>query len=237
MKKLFLIMMIGTIVTACTGKSEKSDNPFFSDYKNEYKAPPFESIKNAHYLPAFEEGIKQHQAEIDSIASNPEAPTFANTIEAMEYSGELLSKVSAVFSNLQSAETNDEMDSIAKIVTPKLTEHSDNIYLNDKLFQRVRAIFDTKATLGLTPEQDRLLEKIYKRFIRSGAALNEEQKAQLREINKELSTLELTFGQNILAETNAFKKFVTNKEELKGLPEGIIEAAAEEAKKEGTDEQ
>ena len=237
MKKLFLIMMIGTIVTACTGKSEKSDNPFFSDYKNEYKAPPFKSIKNAHYLPAFEEGIKQHQAEIDSIASNPEAPTFANTIEAMEYSGELLSKVSAVFSNLQSAETNDEMDSIAKIVTPKLTEHSDNIYLNDKLFQRVRAIFDTKATLGLTPEQDRVLEKIYKRFIRSGAALNEEQKAQLREINKELSTLELTFGQNILAETNAFKKFVTNKEELKGLPEGIIEAAAEEAKKEGKEGQ
>ncbi|MEZ7868083.1 MAG: M3 family metallopeptidase [Paludibacteraceae bacterium] len=237
MKKLFLIMMIGTIVTACTGKSEKLDNPFFSDYKNEYKAPPFESIKNAHYLPAFEEGIKQHQAEIDSIASNPEAPTFANTIEAMEYSGELLSKVSAVFSNLQSAETNDEMDSIAKIVTPKLTEHSDNIYLNDKLFQRVRAIFDTKATLGLTPEQDRVLEKIYKRFIRSGAALNEEQKAQLREINKELSTLELTFGQNILAETNAFKKFVTNKEELKGLPEGIIEAAAEEAKKEGKEGQ
>ena len=237
MKKLFLIMMIGTIVTACTGKSEKSDNPFFSDYKNEYKAPPFESIKNAHYLPAFEEGIKQHQAEIDSIASNPEAPTFANTIEAMEYSGELLSKVSAVFSNLQSAETNDEMDSIAKIVTPKLTEHSDNIYLNDKLFQRVRAIFDTKATLGLTPEKDRVLEKIYKRFIRSGAALNEEQKAQLREINKELSTLELTFGQNILAETNAFKKFVTNKEELKGLPEGIIEAAAEEAKKEGKEGQ
>ncbi|NCB84868.1 MAG: M3 family peptidase [Bacteroidia bacterium] len=237
MKKLFLIMMIGTIVTACTGKSEKSDNPFFSDYKNEYKAPPFESIKNAHYLPAFEEGIKQHQAEIDSIASNPEAPTFANTIEAMEYSGELLSKVSAVFSNLQSAETNDEMDSIAKIVTPKLTEHSDNIYLNDKLFQRVKAIFDTKATLGLTPEQDRVLEKIYKRFIRSGAALNEEQKAQLREINKELSTLELTFGQNILAETNAFKKFVTNKEELKGLPEGIIEAAAEEAKKEGKEGQ
>ena len=237
MKKLFLIMMIGTIVTACTGKSEKSDNPFFSDYKNEYKAPPFESIKNAHYLPAFEEGIKQHQAEIDSIASNPEAPTFANTIEAMEYSGELLSKVSAVFSNLQSAETNDEMDSIAKIVTPKLTEHSDNIYLNDKLFQRVKAIFDTKATLGLTPEQDRVLEKIYKRFIRSGAALNEEQKAQLREINKELSTLELTFGQNILAETNAFNKFVTNKEELKGLPEGIIEAAAEEAKKEGKEGQ
>ena len=129
------------------------------------------------------------------------------------------------------------MDSIAKIVTPKLTEHSDNIYLNDKLFQRVRAIFDTKATLGLTPEQDRVLEKIYKRFIRSGAALNEEQKAQLREINKELSTLELTFGQNILAETNAFKKFVTNKEELKGLPEGIIEAAAEEAKKEGKEGQ
>lgn len=229
-------MMIGTVIAACTGKTEKSDksdNPFFQAYTNEYEAPPFEKIKNEHYLPAFEEGIKQHQAEIDSIANNPEAPTFANTIEKMEYSGDLLNKVNLVFSNLQSSETNDEMDSIAKIVTPKLTEHSDNIYLNDKLFQRVKTIYDTKATLGLTPEQDRVLEKIYKRFIRSGAALNEEQKAQLREINKELSTLELTFGQNILAETNAYKKFVTNKDELKGLPESVINAAAEDAKAEG----
>ena len=237
MKKLFSIMMIATIVAACNGKSDKSDNPFFQAYENEYQAPPFEKIKTVHYMPSFEEGMKQHQAEIDSIAANPEAPTFANTIDAMEYSGQLLSKVSSVFFNLQSADTNDELNAIAQEVTPKLTEHNDNIYLNDKLFQRVKAIVDMKATLGLTPEQDRVLEKIYKRFIRSGAALNEEQKAQLREINKELSTLELTFGQNILAETNSFQKFVTSKDELKGLPEGIVQAAAESAKEAGKEGQ
>ncbi|MFV0391410.1 MAG: M3 family metallopeptidase [Paludibacteraceae bacterium] len=238
MKKLVLIMMIGTVIAACTGKSDKnSDNPFFKAYENEYEAPPFEQIKNVHYMPAFEEGIKQHQAEIDSIANSSEAPTFANTIEAMEYSGELLNKVSSVFFNLQSAETNDEMEKIAQEITPKLTEHNDNIYLNDKLFQRVKVIYDTKASLGLNSEQDRVLDKIYKRFVRNGALLDEAQKAQLREINKELSSLELTFGQNILAETNAYKKFVTNKDELKGIPEGIVTAAAEAAKAEGKDGQ
>lgn len=231
MKKLFLIMTIGTFIAACTEKT--SDNPFFQTYPNEYQAPPFEKIKTTHYLPAFEEGIKQHQAEIDSIANNPEAPTFANTIEKMEYSGELLNKVSAVFFNLKSAETNDELNKIAQEITPKLTEHNDNIYLNDKLFQRVKTIFDTKATLGLNAEQDRVLEKIYKRFIRNGALLNDTQKAELREINKKLSTLELTFGQNILAETNAYQKFVTDKEALKGLPESVVKAAAESAKAAG----
>lgn len=236
MKKLFLIMLIGTTLAACTGKSN-SDNPFFQEYTNEYGAPPFEQIKNEHYLPAFEEGMKQHQAEIDSIVNNPEAPTFANTIEAMEYSGELLNKVSTVFFNLQSAETNDEINKIAQEITPKLTGHSDNIYLNDKLFQRVKTIYEAKATLGLNPEQERVLDKIYKRFVRGGADLNDEQKAELREINKELSSLELTFGQNILAETNAYKKFVTNKDELKGIPENVIAAAAEAAKKAGKEGQ
>ena len=188
MKKLFLIMMIGIVVAACTGKSGNDNNPFFQTYTNEYEAPPFEQIKNEHYLPAFEEGIKQHQAEIDSIANSEEAPTFVNTIEKMEFGGELLNKVSSVFFNLQSAETNDEINKIAQEITPKLSEHNDNIYLNDKLFQRVKTIYDAKATLGLTPEQERVLEKIYKRFIRSGSALNDDQKAQLREINKELSS-------------------------------------------------
>lgn len=237
MKKLFLIMVIGTIVVGCTGKSDKSDNPFFHAYTNEYGAPPFDKIKTEHFLPAFEEGIKRHQAEIDSIAGNPEKPTFENTIEAMEFSGNLLTKVNAAFSHLQSADTNEALDSIAKIITPQLTEHNDNIYLNNKLFQRVKIIYDSRSTLGLTAEQNRLLEKIYKRFIRSGAALNEEQKIQLREINKELSTEELIFGQNVLAETNAFKKFITNKDDLKGLPEGVIQAAAEEAKGAGKEGQ
>lgn len=234
MKKLFFAMMIGTIVMACT---TKSDNPFFQKYDNPYGAPPFDKIKTEHFMPAFTEGIKQHQAEIDSIVNNPEAPTFANTIEKMEFAGVLLEKVSSVFFNLQSADTNDKLDKIAEEITPKLTEHKDNIYMNDKLFARVKKLYDERATLGLTPEQNRLLEKYHRNFIRSGAALNPEQKEKLRAINKELGLAELAFGQNVLAETNAYKKFVTNKEELKGLPESVVQAAAEGAKEAGKDGQ
>ena len=234
MKKLFFALMIGTIMVACTAKT---DNPFFQSYENEYGAPPFDKIKTEHYMPAFTEGMKQHQAEIDSIANNPEAPTFANTIEKMDFSGELLKKVSSAFFNVQSADTNDDLDSIAKEITPELTAHNDNIYLNDKLFQRVKTLYDNRTNLGLTAEQNRLLEKYYKNFIRSGAALNETQKAGLREINKELSSAELNFAQNVLAETNAYQKFVTSKDELKGLPEGVIQAAAEGAKEAGKEGQ
>ncbi|MBP1663783.1 MAG: peptidyl-dipeptidase Dcp [Bacteroidetes bacterium] len=234
MKKLLFAMMIGTVVMACTSKT---DNPFFKSYENEYGAPPFDKIKTEHYMPAFSEGIKQHQAEIDSIANNTEKPTFANTIEKMDFSGVLLKKVSSAFFNVQSADTNDDLDSIAQEITPVLTEHNDNIYLNDKLFQRVKKLYANRANLGLTPEQNRLLEKYYKNFIRSGAALNDTQKSQLREINKELSSAELTFAQNVLAETNAYKKFVSNKDELKGLPEGVIQAAAESAKEAGKEGQ
>jgi len=234
MKKLFFALMIGTIMVACTAKT---DNPFFQSYENEFGAPPFDKIKTEHYMPAFTEGMKQHQAEIDSIANNTEAPTFANTIEKMDFSGELLKKVSSAFFNVQSADTNDDLDSIAKEITPELTAHNDNIYLNDKLFQRVKTLYDNRTNLGLTAEQNRLLEKYYKNFIRSGAALNETQKAGLREINKELSSAELNFAQNVLAETNAYQKFVTSKDELKGLPEGVIQAAAEGAKEAGKEGQ
>ena len=225
--------MTGLLLAGCA----KNDNPFFEAYENEYGAPPFDKIKTEHYMPAFKEGIKKQQAEIEAIAESKESPTFENTIVKMEFSGDFLSKVSSVFFNLQSADTNDDLNKIAQEITPQLTEHNDNIYLNDKLFVRVKAIFDKKATLGLNPEQERVLEKIYKRFIRSGAALNEKQKLQLREINKDLSTLELTFGQNILEETNSFQKFVTNKDDLKGLPDGIIQAAAEGAKEAGKEGQ
>ena len=234
MKKIFFALMIGTIMVACTAKT---DNPFFQSYENEFGAPPFDKIKTEHYMPAFTEGMKRHQAEIDSIANNPEAPTFANTIEKMDFSGELLKKVSSAFFNVQSADTNDDLDSIAKEITPELTAHNDNIYLNDKLFQRVKTLYDNRTNLGLTAEQNRLLEKYYKNFIRSGAALNETQKAGLREINKELSSAELNFAQNVLAETNAYQKFVTSKDELKGLPEGVIQAAAEGAKEAGKEGQ
>jgi peptidyl-dipeptidase Dcp len=226
MKKTLLTLMAGLLLVGCA----KTDNPFFESYKNKYGAPPFEQIKNEHYMPAFTEGIKQQQTEMDAIANCKDEPTFANTIEAMDYSGELLKKVSSVFFNLYSAETNETMSKIATEVSPILSEHSDNIYLNEKIFARVKSLYDNRNTLGLTAEQNRLLEKYHRNFIRSGAALNPEQKAKLREINKELGLAELAFGQNVLDETNAYKKLISNEAELAGLPESVRQAASEAAK-------
>jgi len=214
----------------------KNDNPFFETYKNKYGAPPFDKIKNEHYMPAFKEGIKQHQAEINAIADSKDAPTFDNTIAAMDFSGELLKKVSAVFFNLYSNNTNEAMDKIANEISPVLSEHNDNIYLNEKLFARVKTLYDNRSKLGLTAEQNRLLEKYHRNFIRSGAALNPKQQAKLREINKELGLAEIAFGQNVLEETNTYQKVVDNEDDLAGLPESVRQAAAEtakEAKKEG----
>lgn len=211
----------------------KNDNPFFSAYENEYGAPPFDKIKTEHYMPAFKEGIKQHQAEIDAIANSSDEPTFANTIEALDYSGDLLNKVNAVFFNLYSSTSNEEMEKIATEVSPLLSEHNDNMYLNEKLFEKVKTLYNNKAKLGLTAEQARLLDDYYKNFIRSGAALNPAQKESLRTINKELGLAELEFGQNVLAETNAYKKVITNESDLAGLPEGVRQAAADAAKEAG----
>ncbi|HJV77874.1 MAG TPA: M3 family metallopeptidase [Paludibacter sp.] len=232
MKKTLLTLMMGLLLMGCA----KTDNPFLTTYKNKFGAPPFDKIKNEHYMPAFTEGIKQHQAEIDAIANSKDAPTFDNTIAAMDFSGDLLKKVSSVFFNLYSCDTNDGMDKIAKVISPILSEHNDNIYLNEKLFARVKTLYDNRAKLGLTAEQTRLLEKYHRNFIRSGAALNPEQKAKLREINKELGLAQLAFGQNVLDETNSYQKVVDNEADLAGLPESVRQAAAEtakEAKKEG----
>jgi peptidyl-dipeptidase Dcp len=229
MKKILLTLMLGFLLMGCA----KTDNPFFETYKNKYGAPPFDKIKTEHYMPAFTEGIKQQQAEINSIAESKETPTFDNTVAALDYSGELLKKVSSVFFNLYSAETNDQMAKIANEVSPVLSEHNDNIYLNEKLFARIKNLYDNRAKLGLTTEQNRLLEKYHRNFIRSGAALNPEQKAKLREINKELGLAELAFGQNVLDETNAYQKVVENVAELAGLPESVRQAAAENAKAAG----
>jgi len=218
--------MAALILAGCA----KNDNPFFAAYENEYGAPPFDKIKSEHYMPAFEEGIKQHQAEIDAVADSKDEPTFANTIEALDYGGELLNKVSSVFFNLYSSNSNEEMEKIATEVSPKLTEHNDNLFLNEKLFARVKKLYDNRSTLGLTAEQKRLLEDYYKNFIRSGAALAPEQKEKLRAINKELGLAELAFGQNVLAETNAYTKVVDKEADLAGLPEGVRQAAAEAAK-------
>jgi peptidyl-dipeptidase Dcp len=217
---------MGILLMGCV----KTDNPFFETYKNKYGTPPFDKIKNEHYMPAFKEGIKRHHAEIDSIANNPVAPTFDNTIAAMDYSGDLLKKVSSVFFNLYSNNTNEGMEKIATEITPILSEHNDNVYLNEKLFTRVKILFDNRAKLALTPEQNRLLEKYHRNFIRSGAALNPEQKTKLRAINKELGLAQLTFGKNVLDETNAYRKVIDRKVDLAGLPESVIQGAAEAAK-------
>ncbi len=229
MKKTLLTLTMGLLIMGLA----QANNPFFEPYKNKYGAPPFDQIKTEHYIPAFKEGIKQHQAEVTAIANNKNAPTFNNTIEALEFSGVLLKKVSSVFFNLHSADTNDGLDKIANEITPVLSEHNDNIYLNEKLFARVKRLYDNRSTLKLTTEQNRLLEKYHREFVRSGAALNAAQKAKLREINKELSMAELTFGQNVLDETNSYQKVVDNETDLAGLPESVRQAAAESAKEAG----
>ncbi len=232
MKKIFLYVIIGMTIIGCNSK-----NPFFSEYENEYGIPPFENIKTKHYLPAFKEGIKQQQTEYNAIASNKESPTFENTIEALELSGVLLNKVSAVFFNLHSAETNEELNEIANEVTPLLSEHSDNLYLNEQIFNKIKTLHLEQETPDLNPEQKRILDKYYKNFVRSGANLNEADKQTLRDINKELKQAELKFGENLLAENNAYQRFVADKAELAGLPESVISAASEAAKDAGQPDQ
>lgn len=210
-----------------------AQNPFLAQYQTPHETVPFDRIKTAHYEPAILEGIKQQNAEIDAIVQNPEKPNFANTIEAYENSGELLDKVTAVFGNMLSAETNDDLQTLAQKIMPLLSEHSNNITLNKLLFARVNEVYQQKATLQLTKEQNQLLENIYDSFIRHGANLEGEAREQYRSLTTELSKLTLDFSENNLKETNRFQMLLTDKNDLAGLPEIILEAAAETAKNEG----
>ena len=230
--KRYLFIIFGLLSMTIVA-SKNSENPFFSEYDTPYGAPPFDKIQIKHYLPAFMEGMKQHNKEIEAIASNPKASTFENTIEAMDFSGALLHKVNLVFFSLTESETNDEMNAIAEKITPVLSEHSDNIYLNPKLFARIKALYEKKESLNLTREQERLLEDYYKNFVRSGAALNASDQTRLREINKDMSLLTLKFSDNVLKETNAFRLVIDNKDDLSGLPQSSIDAAAESSQAEG----
>ncbi|MDE5450174.1 M3 family peptidase, partial [Elizabethkingia meningoseptica] len=204
-------------------------------FQTPFHTAPFDQIKNEDYLPAFQELIKKSETEIEQIANNPEAPTFSNTIEALAYSGEQLDVVSNIFFNLNSAETNDEIQQIAQEVSPLLTEYSSKISQNEQLFNRIKRVYDNKAGYSLNEEQETLLTETYKGFVRSGALLNEKDKEQLRKINVELSTKQLQFGQNVLAATNSYIKHITNKEDLAGIPEAILAQYAEEAKERGLD--
>lgn len=194
---------------------------------------PFSKIKNEHFKPAFLQAIEDARAEIDVIVANPEAPTFENTLEALDFSGQQLDRISSIFFNLNSAETNEEIQKIAQEVSPLLSEFGNDIILNEGLFQRVKSVYQQKDGLNLTPEQATLLEKTYKKFSRNGANLKEEDKKRLRKIDAELAKLKLTFGENVLAETNKYELLLTNEQDVEGLPEGEKEAAEQLAQSRG----
>ncbi|MDM1296892.1 M3 family metallopeptidase [Empedobacter falsenii] len=204
-------------------------NPLLEKFETPFESAPFSKIKNEDYKPAFIQAIEEAKAEIGAITTNPEAPTFANTIEAMELSGEKLGRISSIFFNLNSAETNDEIQEIAQEVSPLLSEFGNDVRLNQDLFERIKVVYNQKDSLNLTDEQAYLLEKKYKGFSRNGANLNEEDKNKLREIDKQLSMLSLQFGQNVLAETNAYELIITDKNDLKGLPQYAIDQAKADA--------
>ncbi len=212
-------------------------NPFLDKIITPFNTFPFNKITIEHYLPALKKGISIGKKEVEAIVQNAEVPTFENTIEALEKSGSLADAVSTVFFNMNSAETNDAIQALAQEISPLLTEYANDILLNEGLYKRIEAVYNNLADFNLGPEQKTLLEKTYKSFVRNGARLDAKQKEQLRAIDKEMSQLALTFGENVLAESNAYELVITDKADLAGLPEGVIEAAAIVAKDKGHDGQ
>jgi peptidyl-dipeptidase Dcp len=235
--KIKTILLFAVLTSSVSAQSQEKKqtamNPFFEMYTTPYEVPPFDLIKNEHFKPAILEGIRKQEAEINAIVSNTDKPTFENTILAMENSGKLLAKVSTVFYNLNSANTNEEIQAIAKELAPKLSAHNDNINLNEVLFKKIKMVWSNQANLNLNKEQTKILENLYKNFVRSGANLSEENKKRLREINSEMAVATLKYGQNILAETNSYELVISNKNDLAGLPNELIETAAADAKAKG----
>jgi len=213
---------------------KKTENPFFSEYQTPFQVPPFDKIDTTDYMPAFMEGIAQHNAEIDSIIQNQASPDFENTILALDKSGKLLTRVSKVFYNLNEAETNKQLQSLARQLSPIMSKHQDDISLNEMLFSKIKAVYEKRYALKLDSQQLRVVEKYFRDFERQGANLPADKKEQLRKLNAELSLVSLTFGENVLAETNEnFKLVIEDKKELDGLPQGVIDGAAETAKEKG----
>ena len=229
MKKTFIAMAL-VALTAC---GAKHDNPVLADSALPFGAPEFSKYQSAHYEPAFMEGFAEQRAEIDAIVANTEAPTFDNTIAALERSGEKLAKVTGVFFNLNETDADDVMREAEKRLSPLFTEHSAYMTMNEALFARIKALYDNKANLGLTREQEMVLDKYYRMFVKGGALLDADKKAQLMEIEKQLSLASIEFGENALAETNAFELIITNEKDLAGLPQSSINAARETAQAAG----
>lgn len=237
MKNLIFAAAMSCMVCACGQQAADTDNPFLSEFETPYGTPDFNRIKVEHYEPAFLKGIKQQNEEIKAIVENPDEPSFENTIVALDNSGEILARVSGVFFALTEADTNDEMMALEAKIAPMLSEHSDNIFLNQELYKRVAAVHaqEEAGKIQLTTEQHYLLDKYYKEFIRSGAGLDAQKQERLREINKQLSTLTIEFGNHVLADNNDYLLVVDKKEDLAGLPDAVIAGAAQEAKAHGKD--
>lgn len=233
MRKTIITTCAAAIV--CGSAMAKGGNPFLGKYTTPYGIPPFEQIKVEHYKPAFIKGMEEHKKEIDAIVNNKKTATFENTIAALDRCGELLNKVASVFYGQNSACTSDEMQAVSREISPLLSQHSDDITMNASLFKRVKYVYDHQSEEKLDKEQKKLLEETYKSFVRSGANLSADKQEQLRKLNQEISMLQLTFGQNMLAETNAFQLVIDNKDDLAGLPQNLIASAAEVAKERGLD--
>ena len=233
MRKTIITTCAAAIV--CGSAMAKGGNPFLGKYTTPYGIPPFEQIKVEHYKPAFIKGMEEHKKEIDAIVNNKKTATFENTIAALDRCGELLNKVASVFYGQNSACTSDEMQAVSREISPLLSQHSDDITMNAALFKRVKYVYDHQSEEKLDKEQKKLLEETYKSFVRSGANLSADKQEQLRKLNQEISMLQLTFGQNMLAETNAFQLVIDNKDDLAGLPQNLIASSAEVAKERGLD--
>jgi len=235
MKKYFYILSLFILIFPFNqqAQTQNTDNPFYNEWKTPFQTPPFSEIKHEHFLPVFEEGIKQQNLEFATVVNNEDRPTFENTITAIEKSGELLTKVTKVFGSLNGTDTDDEMQKIAEQSTTMLSKHIDDFYMNEKLFQRIKTLYNERETLNLTIEQNRVLEDYYINFVRGGANLNEEEKEQLRKINDELSQLVLKYGDNVRKENNKFELIVDKQEDLAGLPDASIQAAKEKADAKG----
>ncbi|MGL4908591.1 MAG: M3 family metallopeptidase [Bacteroidales bacterium] len=228
MKNLMLTIASAAILSSCS-----NENPLLSEFATPYGATPFDKIKNEHYMPAFKQGMEEGRKEIAAIVENTATATFNNTIEALEYSGTLLNRTSSIFFNLNEAETSAKMQAIAQEVVPLLTQYSNDISLNEKLFERVREVYNNADHAKLMPEQIMLLEKTYKSFTRKGANLNPENKTKYRALSEKLSMLTLDFKKNVLAATNAYSMTLTDANQLKGLPEGVVEEAAKVSQSKG----
>jgi peptidyl-dipeptidase Dcp len=238
-KNLFILVLILMFYSACNQNNQSIDasNPFFTEFSTPHSVPPFDRIKAEHYKPAFLKGMELHTKEIEVITNNPDKPTFENTVVAMDESGSLLNRVAGVFYAMTGAMSDTVIQAIESELSPLMTEHSDNIYLNEKLFARIKTIYEAPAPANRTTEQKMLLEKYYKDFVRSGIALDAAQKEKLRKINKELGLLTIAFGENLLAETHDYQLIIENQSDLSGLPAGLVEVAAQTAKKKGLDGQ